>query len=118
MAGRDLIGAVGYAAVVWADFAQLAVAVHPIRDLRVFAVGGVFENGMAPVAPVDLQGYSAAGGLTYNFTREVSETLSAMYIYSQGIGPVAPGADPFLSENTNIASVQLAWTPVIESKHL
>jgi hypothetical protein len=72
-AGHDLVGASGFTAVLWADFASAVISYKlwgPLHRLRLFGGAAYFRNGYATnAAPWELgpvagsaQGYSAYGG--------------------------------------------------------
>ncbi|MBS2028818.1 MAG: hypothetical protein JST54_13030 [Deltaproteobacteria bacterium] len=113
--GHDLLGSAGYAAAVWADYAELAVAWHPWRKLNLWLGSGAFRNGLAPDGPTTVQGYSIGGGLGWAFTREISGHLQAQRIQQQDINT---GAAQLVNVDRNIFGVQLTWAPEFAPKHI
>jgi len=113
--GHDLLGSAGYAAAVWADYAELAVAWHPTRKLNIWVGSGAFRNGLAPDGATTVQGYSVGGGLGWAFTREITGRVQAQRIQQQDINT---GAAQLVAVDRNIFGVQLSWAPELSPKHI
>ncbi len=103
VAGRDLVGAAGYAIVVWADFLQAAGALRLSRSLQLLAAGGAFRNGLAPDQALTAQGYALSAGLEWRLSR----TLTAHLGYDR-IAQVGTDALDF-GLSRNIVSARIFW---------
>lgn len=72
LAGRDFVGAAGYATAIWADFAQLAGSWRVSRAVGLHGVAGLFRNGLAPEGPVAAQGYGLSLGAEWRLAPGLS----------------------------------------------
>jgi hypothetical protein len=101
LGGRDIVGAAGYAAAIWADYLQLGAAWKVSRTLSLDAAGGLYRNGFAPAGPPTAQGWGAGAGLEWRFARGLAAGASFHRISQNGTGAA-------LELSRNIASVRLA----------
>jgi hypothetical protein len=74
-AGRDFVGAAGYATTIWADYLQAEIGRRFTQQLNLHAGGGVFRNGEAPSRPADIRGYDVSVGGEWHFTPSLHAAL-------------------------------------------
>lgn len=113
--GHDLVGSVGYATAVWADYAQAEFAIHPRQKLKLFVGAGAFRNGAAPDQAVDITGYTLGGGGSYALTRELEVALAGQRLQQSAQYDAAAQA---VQLNRNIVGVRLTYTPEFNPKGL
>jgi len=109
--GHDLIGASGFNAAVWADWASLMAEWRPRRNLGVFGAVNLYRNGAAPdvgwlSGPHVSTGYGMGGGLDWTFARGLTAQLR-FDRYSQLDRAVAAYG---MRLERNILAVRLVWT--------
>jgi hypothetical protein len=115
VAGHDLVGSVGYATAVWADYVQAEFAIHPKQKLKLFIGAGAFRNGAAPDKAVDITGYTLGGGGSYAITHELEVALAGQRLQQSAQYDVAAQA---VQLNRNIVGVRLNYTPEFSPKGL
>ena len=101
IAGHDLVGASGFAAAVWADYAGLTFNQRFSQRLSLYGAASFFRNGQAPNVDVlqltpgasVSQGYALSAGLEFKLTRSVSMQAAVDRIAQVGMGEVAAGVN-------------------------
>ncbi|MBI3185668.1 MAG: hypothetical protein HYZ28_26310, partial [Myxococcales bacterium] len=112
-AGQELVGASGFTAALWAQYAAVAVSARPAGALRPYASASYFRNGRAPDVGIDplgdwsrvTQGYAVGAGLEWRLSKHLALAATADR-YSQ-LGEVPAAGD--LSRN--IVAVRAVLSP-------
>lgn len=76
IAGRDYVGAAGFASTLWTEFAQGGLGLRLTRRLRVFGYVGAFRNGLAPDREADALGYGTSLGIEWSFAGHLMARLA------------------------------------------
>lgn len=104
--GHDLVGASGFTAALWADYASLVAGYRLTQAVRVFGDASLFRNGQAPNVnawSVALNGrgldsgYAVGGGVEWRLSR-IFAAQASVDRYAQVANPLLAGA-PDLSRN-------------------
>lgn len=112
--GQDLVGASGFAAALWAQYAQAVLGARPSARVRLFAAGSWFRNGPAPSvglnpfgpdAGLAYQGYAVGGGVEWQGFSKLA--LVATFDRFQQVG----ASGPVENMKRNIAGVRLVLGP-------
>jgi opacity protein-like surface antigen len=111
--GHDLVGASGFTAALWADYASGVAEWRPFESLKLFGAASVYRNGRAPdldywplSAAGDAQGYGLAAGVEWQLSEAIALKLQGDR-FAQ-IGAAAPGAT---SLGLNVISARVVVTP-------
>lgn len=116
-AGHDLVGASGFTAAIWADFASVIAEYKFSDQLRVFGAASYYRNGQAPNlgwgfagaqvgGAAAVSGYGAGTGVEWMFTRQLA-VQGTFDRYAQ-VGVTGGLAAADLARN--VAAVRLVWT--------
>ena len=76
IAGRDYVGAAGFASTLWTEFAQGGLGLVLSRRVRVFGYAGAFRNGLAQRRDADALGYGASLGVEWAFADHLLARLA------------------------------------------
>lgn len=76
IAGRDYVGAAGFASTLWTEFAQGGMGLRLSRRIRLFGYAGAFRNGLAPNSQADALGYGASVGVEWTFVEHLALRLA------------------------------------------
>ncbi|HEY3447871.1 MAG TPA: hypothetical protein VGK67_16060 [Myxococcales bacterium] len=83
-AGRDLVGAAGYAQAVWADYASAAATWRVTPAWSVIVGGGYYRNGPAPSAPANATGVNATAAVEWRFERGFVAAVAYDHLHQFG----------------------------------
>ncbi len=101
-AGRDVVGAAGYAEAVWADFASVAATWRFSPQWSAVVAAGFYRNGRAPSAPADATGVNGTGAVEWRFARGCVASAAYEHLYQFGAGAA-------LDLSRDIVSLRLGW---------
>ena len=76
IAGRDYVGAAGFASTLWTEFVQGGFGVQLTRALRLFGYLGAFRNGLAARHQADAIGYGASLGVEWEIADQMQWRLA------------------------------------------
>ncbi|MGC4113848.1 MAG: hypothetical protein QM765_04175 [Myxococcales bacterium] len=102
-AGRDIVGAAGYADAVWADFASAAATWRMTPTWTLTVGGGYYRNGRAPSAPADATGLTGTAVVEWKFAKGFVAAAAYDHLHQFGAG----GAGLDLARD--IVSLRLGW---------
>ncbi|WP_257447708.1 hypothetical protein [Archangium lipolyticum] len=114
IAGHDLVGASGFANVLWADYAGMVFNHHFSQRLSVYGAASFFRNGRAPGegaftfngGPRVAQGYALGAGVEFKINRYVSMQGAVDRIAQVGVDEAAED----VNLTRNVAAVRLHMT--------
>jgi hypothetical protein len=112
-AGHDLIGASGFTAALWADFASVVADYWLAAPLKVTVAANYYRNGLAPdvgywplQSPASAQGYALGAAVDWHFNAAVAIRVQADRYAQVAVAPEAGAA-----MNRTVIAARVVITP-------